>query len=125
MSNASRPLLSLLATLGLIVGGTPALAHDDDDVRIHGVAVGTQKLHALPGGAIQADYGFSERGRGDQIHARWSIDAHGLPASYDAEGNDYWKVPLAEHFDVTAGKATWKNRIEAGTSKCSASGTFQ
>ena len=124
MSNASRHLLSLLATLGLIVGGTPAFAHDDDDVRIHGVAVGTQKLHALPGGAMQADYGFSERGRGDQIHARWSIDAHGLPASYDAEGNDYWKVPLAEHFDVTAGKATWKNRIEAGTADWSAAGAF-
>ena len=123
MSNASRHLLSLLATLGLIVGGTPAFAHDDD-VRIHGVAVGTQKLHALPGGAMQADYGFSERGRGDQIHARWSVDAHGLPAAYDAEGNDYWKVPLAEHFDVTAGKATWKNRIEAGTADWSAPGAF-
>ena len=56
-----RPLLAL-AALCLIVGGSPALAHDDD-VRIHGVAVGTQKLQALPGGAMQADYGFSERGR--------------------------------------------------------------
>ena len=124
MSNASRHLLSLLATLGLIVGGTPAFAHDDDAVRIHGVAVGTQKLHALAGGVVQADYGFSERGRGDQIHARWSVDAQGLPAAYDAEGNDYWKVPLAEHFDVTAGKATWKNRIEAGTADWSAPGAF-
>jgi imidazolonepropionase-like amidohydrolase len=124
MSNASRRLLSLFATLALIVGGTPAFAHDDDDVRIHGVAVGTQKLHALPGGAMQADYGFSERGRGDQIHARWSVDAHGLPAAYDAEGNDYWKVPLVEHFDVTSGKATWKNRIEAGSAGWSAPGAF-
>jgi imidazolonepropionase-like amidohydrolase len=124
MSNSSRPLLSFLMTVAFIVGGTPAFAHDDDDVRIHGVAVGTQKLHALPGGVVQADYGFSERGRGDQVHARWSVDARGLPAAYDAEGNDYWKVPLAEHFDVTGGKATWKNRIEAGTADWGAPGAF-
>ena len=117
-------LMSLLAALGLIVGGSPALAHDDDDVRIHGVAVGSQKLQALPQGAMEADYGFSERGRGDRIHARWSVDARGLPVAYDAEGNDYWKVPLVEHFDVTAGKATWKNRIEAGSADWSTPGAF-
>ena len=124
MSNASPRFLAVLATLLLIVGGSPALAHDDDDVRIHGVAVGTQTLRALPGGAMLADYGFSERGRGDQIHARWTVDAHGLPATYDAEGNDYWKVPLVEHFEVGGGKATWKNRIEAGSADVAAPGAF-
>ena len=123
MHHAMRRLFSAVTTLLSIVGGSQALAHDDD-VRIHGVAVGTQTLRALPGGAMQADYGFSERGRGDQIHARWSVDAHGLPSAYDAEGNDYWKVPLAEHFEVAAGKATWKNRIEAGTADWSAPGAF-
>ena len=122
-----RPLPSLLpaliAILGLVGGGSPASAHDDD-VRIHGVAVGSQKLQVLPRGVMEADYGFSERGRGDRIHARWSVDAQGLPVAYDAEGNDYWKVPLAEHFDVTAGKATWKNRIEAGSADWSAPGAF-
>ena len=114
MRQSSRRLPALLAALCLIVGGSQALAHDDD-VRIHGVAVGSQKLTALPDGVMEADYGFSERGRGDRIHARWSVDAQGLPVAYDAEGNDYWKVPLAEHFDVTAGKASWKNRLEAGS----------
>ena len=123
MSHPLRRLLSAIAALTWIVGGTPALAHDDD-VRIHGVAVGTQKLQALAGGAMQADYGYSERGRGDQIRARWTLDAHGLPARYDAEGNDYWKVPLTEHFDVTAGKASWKNRIEDGSAAWSAAGAF-
>ena len=113
-SNASRSLRLLAVMLALIVGGSPALAHDDD-VQIHGVAVGTQTLQALPGGAVEADYGFSERGRGDHVHARWTVDARGLPVAYDAEGNDYWKVPLAEHFDAAAGKATWKNRIEQGS----------
>ena len=123
MPHPFRRLLAALAALCLIVGGSPALAHDDD-VRIHGVAVGTQKLRPLPGGAMQADYGYSERGRGDQIHARWTLDAHGLPAAYDAEGNDYWKVPLTEHFEVAAGKASWKNRIEEGSAAWSTPGAF-
>ncbi|MBC7663413.1 MAG: hypothetical protein H7276_06380, partial [Caulobacter sp.] len=42
-------LLSLLAVLGPVASAMPAHAHDDD-VRIHGVAVGTQKLRALPNG---------------------------------------------------------------------------
>jgi imidazolonepropionase-like amidohydrolase len=123
MNPSLRRLLASVAALCGIVGGSPALAHDDD-VRIHGVAVGTQKLQALPGGEMQADYGFSERGRGDRIHARWTLDAHGLPTRYDADGNDYWKVPLTEHFDVTAGKASWKNRIEDGSAAWSVPGAF-
>ena len=120
----TRPWRRGLAALAfLIVGGSPAFAHDDD-VRIHGVAVGTQQLKALPGGAVEADYGFSERGRGDRIHARWTLDAQGLPARYDAEGNDYWKVPLAEHFDVSAGQAHWSNRIETGAAAWPSPGAF-
>jgi imidazolonepropionase-like amidohydrolase len=121
--HALRRLQAALVALCLVAGSAPALAHDDD-VRIHGVAVGTQKLQALPGGAMQADYGFSERGRGDHIRARWTLAANGLPIAYDAEGNDYWKVPLTEHFEVAAGKATWKNRIEDGSAAWSAPGAF-
>ena len=119
----SHSMRCSLAAFVLAVATSPAFGHDDD-VRIHGVAVGTQKLQVLPQGRVQADYGFSERGRGDQIHARWSVDAQGLPTVYDAEGNDYWKVPLAEHFAVGAGQANWKNRIEAGSVAWSTPGAF-
>ena len=51
MPHPLHRLFAAVAALCLIVGGTQALAHDDD-VRIHGVAVGTQKLQALPGGAL-------------------------------------------------------------------------
>jgi imidazolonepropionase-like amidohydrolase len=120
---ALRRVPAALAALCMAASAAPAPAHGDD-VRIHGVPVGTQKLLALPGGAMQADYGFSERGRGDQIRARWTIDGRGLPTAYDAEGNDYWKVPLAEHFAIADGQARWKNRIEDGSAACSAHCAF-
>ena len=119
MHACSRILLTLLAA------ALPALAAaHDDEVRIHGVAVGTQTLQVLADGRTQADYGYSERGRGDQIRATWALDARGLPTAYDAAGNDYWKVPLVEHFDAAAGKASWKNRIEDGSAAWPAGGAF-
>jgi len=123
MTRTRRRGLAASVLLTLIAGCMPAHAHDDD-VRIHGVAVGSQALKVLPGGVTQADYGFSERGRGDRIHARWTLDARGLPATYDAEGNDYWKVPITEHFEVAAGRASWKNRIESGTAAWPQPGAF-
>jgi imidazolonepropionase-like amidohydrolase len=100
-----------------------AQAHDDE-VRIHGVAVGAQKLQVLADGRVQADYGYSERGRGDQIRATWRLDARGLPTAYDAAGNDYWKVPVAERFAVDAAGAHWSNRIEHGDAAWPEGGAF-
>ena len=111
MQTLSRSLsIALLLALSVVT----ASAHDDDEVQIHGVAVGKQTLSTLKSGETQAEYGFSERGRGDQQKARWTLDKQGLPLSYDMEGNDYWKVPISEHFKVADGRATWKNRIETG-----------
>jgi len=45
MTRNCRRGLAAFAWLSLVVGGPPAIAHDDD-VRIHGVAVGTQSLKA-------------------------------------------------------------------------------
>jgi imidazolonepropionase-like amidohydrolase len=118
----NTPIRTLLLAFGLALAST-AFAHDDE-VRIHGVGVGSQKLQALPDGRVQADYGFSERGRGDQIRATWTLDARGLPIAYDAAGNDYWKVPLTEHFEAAAGQVSWKNRVESGSAPWSAAGAF-
>ena len=59
----------------------------DDPVQIHGVAVGSQHVVA-DGDRVEAHYAYSERGRGDDITARWKLDARGLPIAYDASGKD-------------------------------------
>jgi len=107
------PKILIAAACAALACAAGAAAARDDVVQIHGVAVGSQKITAAKAGA-EADYSFSERGRGDHIHARWTLDAKGLPQNYDADGNDYWKVPLAEHFELAQGQASWKNRIEDG-----------
>jgi imidazolonepropionase-like amidohydrolase len=106
-----QKLLLCVAALGALP--VQAAGTREDLVQIHGVVVGEQKLRSTQGETV-TDYAFSERGRGDQLKARWTLDAQGLPLSYAMEGNDYWKVPIAEHFQVAQGRASWKNRLESG-----------
>jgi imidazolonepropionase-like amidohydrolase len=90
----------------------------EDQVQIHGNAAGTQTLSQPEPGVTTADYRFNDRGRGDVIQARWRLDVNGLPLSYEAKGNDYWKVEFSEHFARdTAGLARWHNRIETGDTR--------
>jgi len=110
------------AFLALAAAAGPAGAQDAL-VQIHGVVVGAQQLTASPA-QTEADYAFSERGRGDHVHARWTLDAQGRPQRYEAVGNDYWQVPLSEHFEVAAGQASWNNRIEDGHAAWPAAGAF-
>src|SRR6185503_15485738 len=100
-----RDLLRTILSTSLLVAAlsADAAAAREDQVQIHGVAVGTQRL-ATDDGRFEAHYAYSERGRGDDITARWKLDARGLPLAYDATGNDYWKVPITEHFEVGDGR---------------------
>lgn len=108
-----RGLLLLLAALAF---GAQAR---EDQVQIHGTAAGTQALAAPQPGTTTALYRYDDRGRGDEIRARWTLDAQGLPLRYEAEGHDYWKVDFAERFerDAASGTARWHNRIEQGESR--------
>ena len=104
----------VLLMAALLAAAMSAQAREDL-VQIHGVVVGRQVLSTPKAGETQADYGFSERGRGDQLHAHWTLDSRGLPIHYEMQGNDYWKVPITESFKVADGRATWKNRVESGS----------
>src|SRR5262249_38582226 len=123
---ASTLLPGLLATTIATAApavSAPAAGAREDQVQIHGVAVGSQRL-APAGDRVEAHYAYSERGRGDDIAARWKLDARGLPTAYDATGNDYWKVPTTEHFEVGGGRALWRNRIEGGETAWPEAGAF-
>src|SRR5689334_14000316 len=52
----------------------------------------------VPGGRIESDFEFNDRGRGPKIAAHYVIGSNGLPTRTDITGNDYLKAPVEEHF---------------------------
>ncbi|WP_083749123.1 amidohydrolase family protein [Pelomonas sp. KK5] len=96
----------LLLVMALALGLAQAR---EDQVQIHGQAVGSQSFDAT-----SAHFSYSERGRGDDITARWTLDTQGIPTHYEAKGVDYWKAPVEERFDLAQGRATWRNRVDQG-----------
>ena len=103
-------LTLLAAALAFALGAAQAR---DDKVQIHGQEVGTQKVETDgKGTTTTADYHYSERGRGDEIKASWTLNAQGLPIHYEARGVDYWKAPVEERFDLAAGHVSWHNRVD-------------
>jgi imidazolonepropionase-like amidohydrolase len=85
-----------------------------DKILIQGNGAGTQTVLTLATGTEHAEYSYNDRGRGDHITAAWKLDAAGAPIEYEGHGNDYWKAPIEDRFELENGKARWKNRIEQG-----------
>ena len=98
-------------TLGL---HQASAAKRTDKIVIQGNPAGTQTVERQPEGAVRAEYSYNDRGRGDHITATWKLDGAGVPIEYDGHGNDYWKAPIDEHFEIKNGRASWKNRSEQG-----------
>ena len=85
-----------------------------DKVIIQGNTAGTQTVETQSDGIVRAEYSYNDRGRGDHITATWKLDSAGVPIAYDGHGNDYMKAPVEEHFEISDGRASWKNRSEQG-----------
>jgi hypothetical protein len=93
-------------------GGHLSAKQRTDKIIIQGNAAGTQTVEAQPDGTVRAEYSYNDRGRGDHITASWKINNAGVPIEYDGHGNDYIKAPFEEHFEISNGRASWKNRSE-------------
>ena len=69
-----------------------------------------------PGGRIESDFEFNDRGRGPKISAHYVIGSNGLPTRTDITGNDYLKSPVEEHFALEQGRWHWKSTSEDAAS---------
>jgi len=85
-----------------------------DKILIQGNPAGTQTVQSDADGSVRAEYSYNDRGRGDHIIATWKIDGNGVPITYEGRGNDYRKASVEEHFELSNGRARWKNRGEEG-----------
>src|SRR6476646_10267994 len=72
-----------------------------------------------PDGSLQIHFEFNDRGRGPNVNEKIRIGKDGIPTEIEITGVDYVKAPVAEHFSLTQGTASWKNRSEEGQKKIS------
>lgn len=108
-------LSRLIIAVGVTAAAMQSLAEQrTDKVLLQGNVAGSQTLQVDSAGQVRGEYSYNDRGRGDHIVATWKLDAAGLPIQYQATGNDYMKAPIEEHFAISNGTATWKNRSEHG-----------
>ena len=77
-----------------------------------------------PDGSLQFYYEFNDRGRGPKITEHVILDGNGIPTQIENTGIDYEKAPVDEHFALTDGSATWKNRAEHGTKHVSGKAVY-
>jgi imidazolonepropionase-like amidohydrolase len=65
-------------------------------------------------GTIHSEMEFNDRGRGPRTHTRIRVDERGFPVWIEAEGVNYFKVPVRERFEVRDGRAAWENSADRG-----------
>jgi imidazolonepropionase-like amidohydrolase len=70
-----------------------------------------------PGGESVLTFEVSDRGRGQKLATRLKLDGDGIPLRMRITGEDYWKNPVDERFDLAGGKAVWSNASEKGEKK--------
>jgi len=77
-----------------------------------GNPAGSASSRVEPDGTWIHTFEFNDRGRGPNTTSRYRLDAQGLPVFVETTGNDYWKNPVAETFQRTGNRVTWKNSSE-------------
>ncbi len=115
----------IAALLGLWLAAAAAVAAPREfAVQIHGQAAGSQRMSTGPEGEQQAEFRYQDRGRGEQLNARWRLDERGLPMTYEVSGHDYWLAPVAERFEREGGRVRWRDGTESGEAEWPADGAF-
>ncbi|HEV8581190.1 MAG TPA: amidohydrolase family protein [Thermoanaerobaculia bacterium] len=81
--------------------------------------VGSVVYRAESGGESVLTLEVSDRGRGQKLVTRLKLDRAGIPSRMRITGEDYWKNPVDERFDLARGRAVWSNASEKGEKRVS------
>jgi imidazolonepropionase-like amidohydrolase len=65
-------------------------------------------------GTLHSQMEYNDRGRGPSVHTRMRVDERGFPVLIEAEGVNYYKVPVRERFELRNGRAVWENSADRG-----------
>jgi len=118
-ANFLYPCLVLTVLTPGPVAARPVSQSSADTLRYvyltQGNPAGEQTVWRGPDNSIHAHFEFNDRGRGPLVDTRIVLDESGLPRSIDGAGNDYYKVPVEEHFSVSGDIARWESSTEVGS----------
>ena len=98
-----------VALLLLLCVGPLQAATRSDQVLVKDILAGAQTVRS-EGRETVVDYSYVDRRPRDEIHARWRLDASGIPREYSAHGRDDSGAPIEERFTIQNGRASWNNR---------------
>jgi imidazolonepropionase-like amidohydrolase len=113
-------------TVALALSAAPAMAQQGryqppppgDTVRYVAISAGRVTGHEHiwrdADGTLHSQFEYNDRGRGPSVHTRLRLDERGFPVSIQAEGVNYYKVPVRETFEVRGGRAVWENSADRG-----------
>jgi imidazolonepropionase-like amidohydrolase len=121
MIKARVYVIPVLLALAVLTGPAHAASQETRyTFSFLGNKAGSMVIRTEPDGEVVCAYEFNDRGRGPKTETRFRLGPGGIPVSEHTTGNDYWKVPVDERFDLKAGKATWKNAAENATRQVTA-----
>jgi imidazolonepropionase-like amidohydrolase len=118
MRRAPSATLLAAALLAARASGAAQAVHEDE-ILIQSSVAGRQRVERAPDGSVRAEFSFTDRGRGPALSAQWTLDAAGVPLSYQGSGNDYHKAPISESFRRSGSQASWQSGAEQGSESLS------
>lgn len=83
-------------------------------VLTQGQPAGHMRVQMLPGGRVDTDFSYRNNGRGPDMRESFTLDARGVPQSYQIEGKSTFGAVVNETFRVEAGRARWKSHADQG-----------
>jgi dipeptidyl aminopeptidase/acylaminoacyl peptidase/imidazolonepropionase-like amidohydrolase len=95
-------------------GEPPKAAEHRWVILIEGRPVGVQTFQVNENGEQVYTYEYNDRGRGPKLETRLTLGEKGIPTHIDTTGQDYFKVPVEEAFELRGKLARWKNTAEEG-----------
>lgn len=120
-ARVTRIVLALLAVLFLVFpagrsSATPPPAAGVYTVLLSGKAAGRMMVWGAGTNSRTTVFNYTDRGRGPELNSTTVFGGDRIPQAFDVSGVDYLKAPVAEHFLVKDGVASWESAADAGTS---------
>ncbi len=75
---------------------------------------GHLRVQTLPDGRVESDFSYRDNGRGPDMRESFTLDAQGVPQTYQIEGKSTFGALVNETFRLEAGRARWKSHADEG-----------